>query len=72
MDPASIDWWAESLAACRDALVESRTARLEFETDGKSRSAEEIAEVEEREMELERLTKHFEQLRARNRLPPRR
>lgn len=71
MDPASIDWWADSLAACRHALAESRASRLAFETDGQARTAEEIAQLEQREMELERLAKHFDQLRNRNRLPRR-
>ena len=71
MNPKSIDWWADSLTACRDALAESRASRLAYETDGKARTAEEIAQLEQREMELEKLAKHFDQLRNRNRLPRR-
>ena len=71
IDPKSIDWWEDSLAACRDALAESRAARLAYETDGKARTVEEIAHLEQREMELEKLAMHFDQLRHRNRLPRR-
>jgi hypothetical protein len=69
MEPKSVEWWAEAIPACRQALAESRAARLDFETDGQPRSAEEIGRMEQREVELERLAKEFTRLRNRKRLP---
>ena len=53
-DTMSIAWWAETLAACRDALIESRAARFEFKIHGAEKSADEIAEMARQEEALDR------------------
>jgi hypothetical protein len=69
-DTMSIGWWAEATEACRAALVESRTWRLELSPEKKNRSLEELEELERREQNLARLARRFAELEAENRLPP--
>lgn len=68
VDTTSIAWWAETIEACRAALIESRAARLD-NPYGAARSPEETAELERRETELSRLAERFAKMREENRLP---
>lgn len=68
METTSVRWWAETIDACRAALVESRAARID-NPHGPGKSAEEAAELERQENELARLAGRFFQLRQENRLP---
>ena len=69
MDTASIGWWADSIEACRAALLESRSVRLDINPDGTTRSAEERSEFALRQESLARLAARLRQLREQNRLP---
>jgi hypothetical protein len=69
MDAMSVDWWAEAIPACHDALVESRLARLDLDLHGGAKAEEELARWTEREAQLKRLAEHFREMRDRNRLP---
>jgi hypothetical protein len=70
MDTTSIEWWAQTLNACHDALRESRAARLDFEVHGATKSAEKIAVMARQEERLKQLENYFLDLCDRNRLPP--